>query len=98
MPVLNCKGSPLDLKILDEDQWLGKAVVQHFISQRRGRYWVHITFHNPSYPFQLKIQIIDHYPRQKTAEQFAIIFQRSIRKDARGTFKTNSNAFHICSN
>lgn len=92
------KGTSSDLKGLTKEKWLLNARVCHFISQRKGRFWVNITFYNPRYPFQLKVQTIDHYPRRKTAEQFAEIFQRGIQKDSRGTLKLNDHAFNICAN
>ena len=37
-------------------------------------------------------------PLRKKALTFAKILQRGIRKDARGTLKSNRNAFNICAN
>jgi hypothetical protein len=96
--VFDQKGTAYDLRVLSEEKWLETAVVRYYISQRRGRYWVNIIFYNPTYPFQLKVQAINHYSRQRTAEQYAEIIQREIRKGPHGTLKINDHAFNICTN
>jgi hypothetical protein len=92
------KGTADDLIILSEEKWLETAVVRCYISLRRGRYWVNIVFYNPVYPFHLKVQAINHYPRQKTAKQYAEIIQREIQKGPHGILKINDHAFNICTN
>ena len=71
-----------------------KCHLRHYKSQ-----WhltmIYIAIENP---FKLICRKIDTYSSETKALTFAKILQRGIRKDARGTLKTNLDAFHLCDN
>lgn len=72
--------------------------VKYRIIERNGRWHLTMVYVAVHDPFQLLCRAIDSYHSEKRALVFAGILQRGIRKDARGTLKTNSNAFHFCDN
>ncbi len=84
--------------ILREEKWLLTAVVLFHIKARLGRYWVSMVYVDSNDPFRFIVRVIDHYPSRQKAEQYARILQRGIRRDPRGTYKIDVDAFHICSN
>ncbi|MEM9547368.1 MAG: hypothetical protein AAGA77_15420 [Bacteroidota bacterium] len=91
-------GDIRDLKLLEEDKWLMDTEVKYNLSEKRSLWiltMIYISIHNP---FKFICKKIDIYNSEKKAETFAKILQRGIRKDARGTLKTNHNAFNICQN
>ena len=92
------RGTYSDLQFLQEDRWLSKAAVSYDIFPHAGRYWVNMIYIAHDNPYRFRIRQIDHYPSLLKAQQFAQIFLRGIRRDPRGTFKTDTNAFDLCSN
>ena len=87
-----------DLFLLLDDRWLPNTEVKSIIYQRKGRWHVDMLFLSLEDPLKIIIRKIDHYHSQKKAETFASIFQRGIRKDARGTLKRQEYAYDICKN
>lgn len=92
------QGTQADLRFLSEDRWLSKAAVRYEIFPQSGRYWVNMIYIAHDNPFHFRIRPIDHYPSLIKAQQFAQIFLRGIRRDPRGTFKTDTDAFDLCCN
>ena len=90
----NCK----DLKLLVEDSWLVNTEVRYLLQERNSLWYLTMVYIAINNPFQLICRRIDTYPSLKKAETFAKILQRGIRKDARGTLKTNRDDFDICDN
>ena len=87
-----------DLKLLREDKWLMDTEVKYNLKEKKGLWYltmIYVSIHNP---FKLICKKIDVYNSENKAKTFADILQRGIRKDARGTLKTNENAFNICDN
>jgi hypothetical protein len=94
----NQQGDKRDLDFLENDQWLHNTEVRYYILERRGRWYVTMIFIAVENPLRFFCRFIDHYESARKAENYAEIFQRSIRKDARGTLKTNEDALNICYN
>lgn len=92
------RGRPEDLHLLSEDAWLMNTEVRYLLQERRSRWHLAMVYVAVDNPFKLICRKIDTYPSEKKALTFAKILQRGIRKDARGTLKTNRDAFHICAN
>ena len=91
-------GKATDLKVLEEDKWLMNTEVRYNLQKQKGLWQLTMVYIAINNPFKLLCRKIDSYPSEKKAKIFAEILQRGIRKDARGTLKTNKNAFHICDN
>ena len=91
-------GEKADLSLLEQDEWLLNSAVLYQISERKGRFWIIMLYVDYKNPLRFRIRWIDHYPSIRRAEQFAKILQRGIRKDPRGTFKINLDAFNLCLN
>ncbi len=96
--LLGFPGTPEDFKLLKEDQWLMNTEVQYQLVERKGLWHLTMIYIAIDNPFKLICKKIDTYNSEKKAKTFASILQRGIRKDARGTLKTNRDAFNICSN
>lgn len=86
------------LEIWADDQWTINTEVRYIIWPIRGRWHVYVLFCGLEPPLKMLIRRLDHYPSRARAETFARIFQRGIRKDARGTQKRKQHAYHICPN
>lgn len=67
--------------------WLRDCVVEHRVTEQKGRWLVTIVFIHREDPNQVLLRPIDDYPTKQKAELFAGIFQRQIRRDPRGNFK-----------
>jgi len=91
-------GNAKDLKVLEEEKWLMNTEVRYNLQKQKGLWQLTMVYISINNPFQLICRKIDAYPSEKKAKIFAQILQRGIRKDARGTLKTNKNAFNICDN
>ena len=91
-------GSRLDMKLLQEDRWLVNTEVRYHIMERRSQWHLTMIYIALENPLKFICRKIDVYYSEKKALTFAKILQRGIRKDARGSLKTNRNAFHICTN
>ena len=92
------RGQRIDLFLLEEDAWMQDTEVKYVIQRIRGRWHVHMVFFSLKEPMKIVVRHIDHYHSKQKAERFAKIFQRGIRKDARGTLQRESYAYHICNN
>ena len=91
-------GEATDFGLLQSDRWLMDTEVRYHLQKRKGLWDLTMIYVAIDNPFKLICRKIDSYPSEKKAKIFAEILQRGIRKDARGTLKTNKNAFHICDN
>lgn len=91
-------GRPADLQLLTEGRWLMNTEVRYFIQEKRSRWHLTMVYIAVDNPLKLICRKIDTYSSEQKALTFAKILQRGIRKDARGTLKTNRDAFNICAN
>ncbi|MEM9917438.1 MAG: hypothetical protein AAF990_05045 [Bacteroidota bacterium] len=91
-------GKPADLKLLLEDRWLIDTEVRYLLEEKRSLWYLSMLYIAVDNPLKFICKKIDTYPTEKKAKTFAKILQRGIRKDARGTLKTNTDAFHFCDN
>lgn len=91
-------GNMTDTKILEKDRWLMDTEVIYRLDKVKGMWQLTMVYVAINNPFQLICRILDRYASKKKAEIYAQILQRGIRKDARGTLKSNVNAFNICDN
>lgn len=91
-------GEAIDMLLLAEDSWLMDTEVMYFLRAWKNRWYLTIVYVCLTDPMKLICRRIDDYPSAKKALTFAKILQRGIRKDARGTLKTNRNAFNLCDN
>ena len=87
-----------DFIVLENDKWLMNTEVRYNLQKQKGLWQLTMVYISINNPFKLLCRKIDSYSSEKKAKIFAEILQRGIRKDARGTLKTNKNAFHICDN
>lgn len=92
------KGAVVDLKLLSEEDWMINTEVKYLIQPIRGRWHVWMIFFSLNEWIKLVVRCIDHYPSFAKAETYAQIFQRGIRKDARGTLNRKNHAYYICNN
>ena len=97
-PTKETPGTKGDMRILVEDKWLMNTEVRYRLDKVKGMWQLTMIYIALENPFKCRCKIIDKYACEKKAKTFAQILQRGIRKDARGTLKTNNNAFHICDN
>lgn len=95
---LNQRGIYKDLNVLTDDRWLHSTEIKYIIDERKGRRYLTMIYVFISNPLQLLCLRLGHYESLKKAEQYAKIFQRGIRRDARGTLTSNTHAFDICPN
>lgn len=91
-------GKASDFFLLENERWIMDTEVKYLIQEVRGRWFVSMLFISLYDPMHMLLRKIDHYHSRQKAETFASIFQRGIRKDARGTLKRNDYAYHICLN
>ncbi|MEL6866365.1 MAG: hypothetical protein AAFP19_18215 [Bacteroidota bacterium] len=91
-------GKQEDLKLLKEDRWLMDTEVCYQLIEKRGQWHLTMIYIAVDNPLKLMCRKIDIYHSEKKAKTFARILQRGIRKDARGTLKTNKDAFNFCNN
>ncbi|MEM6764707.1 MAG: hypothetical protein AAF824_08580 [Bacteroidota bacterium] len=98
LPLPEKKGKETDLFFLRDEKWIQDSEVIYQIREKKGRWHVSMLFFSIYAPMRIIIREIDHYHSQKKAERFASIFQRGIRKDARGTLKRKDYAYYICQN
>ena len=92
------KGEIVDFQLFQEDEWMQNTEVKYLILRLKGRWHVWIVFFSTKHSMRIIVRNIDHYHSQQKAEVFAQIFQRGIRKDARGTQTRKKHAYHICTN
>ena len=91
-------GKPIDLKLLVDDKWLMNTEVCYWIQEQNSLWHLSMLYISTDNPFKFICKKIDTYNSEKKAITFAKILQRGIGKDARGTLKTNRNAFNFCNN
>ncbi len=88
--------APLDL--LYKEGWLMDTEVRYSLRERNSAWHLTMVFVDVRNAMRFITRKIDVYYSRYRAETYAKILQRGIRKDARGTLKSDWNAFHICSN
>ena len=98
LPSPERKGFSTDMDFLSDEEWIRDSEVIYQIREKKGRWHVSMLFFSIYAPMRIIVRQIDHYHSRKRAETFANIFQRGIRKDARGTLKRKDYAYHICKN
>lgn len=91
-------GKRSDFKLLEEDSWLMNTEVLYLLQEKKSLWHLTMIYVSTKNPLKFICKKIDTYNSRKKAETFAKILQRGIRKDARGTLKTNRNAIHFCDN
>ncbi|MEM1318879.1 MAG: hypothetical protein AAGG75_01415 [Bacteroidota bacterium] len=91
-------GTRADMKVLVHDKWLINTEVRYDLKKRYGQWHLTMIYIAVNNPLQFICRNIDTYPSEKKAQLYAQIFLRGIRKDARGTLKTNQDAFNFCDN
>ncbi len=91
-------GKPVDLRLLREDGWLMNTEVKYLLSKKNGLWHLTMIYVALKNPLKFICRKIDAYNSEKKAKTYASILQRGIRKDARGTLKTNQDAINICNN
>ena len=91
-------GAPCDLQLLGNDRWLMNTEVCYWLQARKSQWHLTMIYVAVENPLKFICRKIDVYNSEKKAITFAKILQRGIRKDARGTLKTNRNAFNFCNN
>lgn len=96
--VLDKRGDRMDLGFLTKAEWLMDSEVKYLIGKYRGMWRLTMVYVYVKQPLQVICRIIDSYTSIKKAETYASIFQRGIRKDARGTLKADYNDINICHN
>ena len=96
--VLERPGGPDDLQLLANDRWLMNTEVRYHLQEKRSRWHLSMIYIAVDNPFRFICRKIDSYPSAQKARTFAEILQRGIRKDARGTLKSNYDAFYLCDN
>jgi hypothetical protein len=92
------QGQLKDLAFLAQDAWVHNTEVCYRIVPYQGRFHLYMVFIAVETPLRFLVRKIDDYHSEQKALIYAEIFQRGIRKDARGVLKTNRNAFDICLN
>lgn len=91
-------GNQLDMQLLLQDNWLLNTEVRYHLHERNSLWHLMMLYIAIENPFKFICKKIDSYNSEKKALTFAKILQRGIRKDARGTLKTNKDAFNLCNN
>lgn len=94
----NRLGDISDLKFMQQAAWLKDSEVRYNIHCHRSRWYISLIFIHIHEPYRFLIRSLNHYESKHKATTYAQIFQRAAQKDARGTLKTNDNAFNICKN
>jgi hypothetical protein len=94
----NKRGNARDLRVLKEGRWLKDTEVRYLIQEKCGRWHLQMVYIWIQNPLRFFCNYIDNYESLQKAENYAQIFQRGIRKDARGTLKTDQDAYDICFN
>lgn len=91
-------GKPIDMSLLKENRWLINTEVKYHLIEKSGLWHLTMIYVAVENPLKFMCRKIDTYHSEKKAKTFASILQRGIRKDARGTLKTNHDALNICDN
>ncbi|GJM33800.1 MAG: hypothetical protein DHS20C18_28010 [Saprospiraceae bacterium] len=96
--VSETSGNKSDMHLLEEDSWLRNTEVIYYLEERKSLWHLTMIYVDIANPFRFICRKIDTYHSEKKALTFAEILQRGIRKDSRGTLKTNYDVFHFCDN
>jgi len=91
-------GNRSDFRLLREDAWLMDTEVKYQLIEKKGLWHLTMIYVDIENPLKFMCRKIDTYNSEKKAKVFASILQRGIRKDARGTLKTNQDAIYFCDN
>ena len=91
-------GKKQDTEFLINDKWLMNTEVRYHLQKKKGLWELSMIYIAIENPMKFLFRKIDAYPSEKKALTFAKILQRGVRKDARGTLKSDRNAFNICAN
>ena len=86
------------LALLHEESWLIDTEVRYQLQERKSAWYLTMVFVDARNAMRFITRRIDVYYSRHKAETYAKILQRGIRKDARGTLKSDWNAFRICTN
>lgn len=92
------RGGVEDMHLLQEDRWLMDTEVRYHLQEVKSQWHLTMLYIALNNPLKFICRKIDVYTSEKKALTFAKILQRGIRKDARGTFKTDENAIRLCNN
>ena len=95
-PTSEVPGELQDLEVLANDKWLMNTEVRYRLVERKSQWHLSMIYIAVENPLKLICRKIDTYNSEKKAKTFAEIMMRGIRKDARGTLKTNRDGFHFC--
>ncbi|NRA51274.1 MAG: hypothetical protein HRU12_19275 [Phaeodactylibacter sp.] len=91
-------GADEALDLLAQEEWLMDTEVRYCIQSRNSAWHLMMVFVDLRNAMRFITRKIDVYYSERKALTYAKILQRGIRKDARGTLKSEWNAFRICSN
>ena len=97
-PTREVPGRKVDMKLLLEGTWLLDTEVRYHLQERDSQWHLTMLYIALNNPLKFICRKINTYNSEKKAIIFAKILQRGIRKDARGTFKTNEYVIRICDN
>jgi hypothetical protein len=87
-----------DLNFINKATWLKDSEVRYRITKRQSRWYISLIFIHIHDPYRFLCRSLNNYETEYKAVTYAQIFQRCTQKDARGTLKTDENAFNICKN
>ena len=91
-------GKKEDFYLMVNDKWLINTEVKYRLEEKNNLWHLTMIYIAVDNPLKFICRKIDTYYSEKKAITFANILQRGIRKDARGTLKTNNDAFNFCNN
>jgi hypothetical protein len=86
------------LDLLTEEAWLIDTEVCYCLQARNSAWHLRMVFVDVHNAMRFISRKIDVYYSEQKALTYAKILQRGIRKDARGTLKSEWDAFRICTN
>ncbi|MDX2134356.1 MAG: hypothetical protein SFV52_06205 [Saprospiraceae bacterium] len=95
---INELGMAADLRFMSEPGWLNDTAVSSRIVHRYSRWHLWLVFVSANNPCRFIARYIDHYPTRHLAGVYSTYFLKSARRDERGTFVIDEDAFNICLN
>lgn len=101
LPVIEepeCPAPNTPLGLLTEEGWLMDTEVRYCLQARNSAWHLTMVFVDVRNAMRFITRKIDVYYSEQKALTYAKILQRGIRKDARGTLKSEWDAFRICTN
>lgn len=81
-----------------KDKWLLDAEVKYRIEKKSGRWEVSLIFIDVKDPKHFLVQKIGDYHSERLAKIYALNFQQTAAKDARGTQKVDRDAYNLDNN